>query len=126
MDLEKFKKLLEEIKNDEEKIDDGQIFIYDNSFNEKRRELANRKQGSKSSGEFTITWYEYNKLYSHVSIYENLKFLKRVNLFKDIRFQGCEWLKYFDANKVGSKIPESTFNEILNWCERITKLKMFL
>ena len=52
---------------------------------------------------------------------------KRVNIVKDLRFETCDWLKYF-INPItsGINIPIETAAEIVRWLQGVVKLGAFL
>jgi hypothetical protein len=46
--------------------------------------------------------------------------------YKDTRFKGRPWLKYFNQGNFGSNVPIDTAVEILRWMQAIKKLTAFL
>jgi hypothetical protein len=125
MDLDKFKELLASIEGEE--IDEEIYSSTYSAYEDERRQRANRKQYTKSSGDFLIVYIQYGNLYSHVGIFNNKKIPGRINIFNDYRFKDCEWIKYFNRNtKVGNKIPQEDFEEIVKYCDQITRLRAFI
>jgi hypothetical protein len=50
----------------------------------------------------------------------------KLNILKDVRFEDCEWLKYFkNGTQIGAKIPVETAIEIIRWCQAVTKIGAF-
>lgn len=50
----------------------------------------------------------------------------KLQIHKDTRFKGREWVKLFNTEGTASKVPAKTVVEIIRWLQAINKLTAFL